>query len=275
MRVQQCSTSGCSRQAAFTTKSQAAWCLDCVDAVLRAGGVEAVEPFTSAGSFRLTRCLACGVEAHYKLQYTVDRNSVGEKTCRACFYRAMSARTEDRAVPGVTVEYRLDEIVQRLERSGWELLDLLSGARRGEDPVVGRCRFCGRIQAARISDFGFGCTCSRKTRSRHPTDKTPARASFATSGSAALAWWDHEVNDAAVLATATIRARRIVSWRCPACDLRFEKQIAEMAERPACPGCEQRQAAERTRERERLAVTSVADVPELLAAWADDADPAR
>ncbi len=47
------------------------------------------------------------------------------------------------------------------ERNGYELVDLLQGARPGEQLLVVRCVACGRQSVLRVGDIGFGCTCAR------------------------------------------------------------------------------------------------------------------
>jgi ssDNA-binding Zn-finger/Zn-ribbon topoisomerase 1 len=95
------------------------------------------------------------------------------------------------------------------------------------------------------------------------------------SGPPVLAWWDHERNDTATWETVTVRARREAHWRCPDCDLRFTARIDDMVTVRECPDCEPRHRAERQAELDRYKDLTIADVPELLAAWADDADPSR
>ncbi len=99
------------------------------------------------------------------------------------------------------------------------------------------------------------------------------KALLAESGSKALAWWDHDANDERTLATVSVRATREANWRCPDCDHHFPAKVLAMAERPSCPICSARAAAKRQEEYELLKVTPVADVPELMSAWADEADP--
>lgn len=89
--TQECSTTGCSAPAAFTTRSKPAWCTDCLDTILREGGLEPAEPFIGRRERRLTTCVTCGVQAHYLLDYTLDKNAIGELTCRACYYRTWAA----------------------------------------------------------------------------------------------------------------------------------------------------------------------------------------
>lgn len=47
-----------------------------------------------------------------------------------------------------------------------------------------------------------------------------------------------------------------------------------MAQAPSCPDCTAVREAEWEREHARYQVTPVSDIPELVAAWADDTDPA-
>ncbi|WP_199823290.1 hypothetical protein [Streptomyces sp. NRRL WC-3742] len=46
-----------------------------------------MEPFAKPTAWRLTRCLTCGCEAHYRFEYTVSKNAEDEATCRACYWR--------------------------------------------------------------------------------------------------------------------------------------------------------------------------------------------
>jgi hypothetical protein len=41
-----CSTNGCVNPASYRTRSKPAWCTDCIDDILRVGGLSADEPFT-------------------------------------------------------------------------------------------------------------------------------------------------------------------------------------------------------------------------------------
>jgi hypothetical protein len=124
-----------------------------------------------------------------------------------------------------------------------------------------------------MSDFGFGCTCSRNSRSSNPASPRVGRVLLTESASPALDWWDYERNDEATLATVTVRATRTCHWVCPECGLRFEAKTNYMSTRPSCPDCAARRREKWIEEYARWKVTSVADVPELMAAWADDDDP--
>lgn len=146
VRVQQCSTVGCTRQAAFTTRTQPAWCSECIDDILRTGGLEAVEPFPGLKKDRLTRCMTCGVRAHYKLTYTAEKNRTRERTCRACYWKVWAAerRAEPWHEPRV---YSREQIVRHLDAN--------TGGRPGSDsPVVAGQRPAVSLVGRRVSSAG-------------------------------------------------------------------------------------------------------------------------
>lgn len=263
---QACSTADCIHPAAFTTRSKPAWCTKCIDNLLREGGLKAAEPFTGPADWRLTVCLDCGVEAHYKFTYTLDKNLVKEKTCRACYWRDWAEASRNlphngpqralRALmPNHTAEqildmypdpevrellesywWPLDRIVSALDKHGFEFIATTVEFNDGEDPVVARCPLCRRISASRMGDFSFGCTCSRNIRSSNPAANTGGRVLLAESDSPALAWWDHERNDEAPFRIVTLKAIRKCHWLCPQCGLRFQEKVNDMtALRPSCP----------------------------------------
>lgn len=45
--------------------------------------------------------------------------------------------------------------------NGYELVELLQGARPGEQLLVVRCASCGRQTVERVGDVSFGCTCAK------------------------------------------------------------------------------------------------------------------
>lgn len=77
--VQLCSEPTCSQLAAYRTRSRQSWCHDHITAMLRAGGLEPLEPFTKPTAWRLTRCLACGVEAYYRSSTPSRRTRSGKR----------------------------------------------------------------------------------------------------------------------------------------------------------------------------------------------------
>src|SRR5258707_2810685 len=72
-----CAAKGCDNSAAFSTRTRPAWCDDHITQLLTEGGLAPIEPFTKRASYRLTKCLKCGCEAHYKFDYVLDRNATG------------------------------------------------------------------------------------------------------------------------------------------------------------------------------------------------------
>jgi hypothetical protein len=273
--MQRCSEAGCERTAAFKTRSRPTWCDEHLTAMLAAGGLEPLEPFVKPTVFRLTRCLNCGCEAHYRLEYVLDRNRAGELTCRACFWRDWARQT--RAVqhlPYAAVD--LAEARSHVEANGFDYIEALTSPSLHDDPHRVRCRRCRRISATRLSDVSFGCTCEsnpRRDRQTNNVSEPRCKELLKDSGLPALDWWDHESNDPVEWNTATVTAWREVHWRCPACDLRFARRTTEMASWPECPACEEKRRAAWQAEYERYQTTPVADVPQLASDWDDEADP--
>lgn len=155
-----------------------------LDELLNEAGLRLDQAYNARCSYRKTEwlhtaCLACGTKADYRLAYILDKNSIGEKTCRACYWREWYRSDEDiRYTSGVNlVEAKQRLVAEGLmeppadmsegearslaERNGYELVDLLQGARPGEQLLVVRCVACGRQSVLRVGDVGFGCTCAR------------------------------------------------------------------------------------------------------------------
>lgn len=275
--LQVCSEAGCSQPSAFRTRTNPAWCDDHITAILRAGGLEPLEPFKAPKAWRLTRCLACGCEAHYRFEYTIDQNRIGVATCRACYWRewAKWARSLSGGYARLTPTL-VEDARAHAEQHGFEYLGPLTSPSLPDDPHRTKCRYCGRISAERLGDIGWGCTCqTNPRRTAHTTvgrDKT-ARNLLKDSSLPALQWWDYEANDASAWETVTVKARREVFWRCPTCDLQFSQRVLDMTGRPSCPDCSARRQATWQAELAQWKVTPVADVPALAVAWADPADP--
>jgi hypothetical protein len=286
---QTCSTEGCGNTAAYKTRSRPAWCTDCIDDILGEGGPTANEPFTGPRDWRLTTCLECGVQAHYKFEYTLDKNAQREKTCRACHWiewakwaRQMSGETTPARI------YSVEEIVAHLDRNGFDFVATTVDVNDGNYPIIARYRSCQRISAARLGDIGFGCTCNQNVRSANPASAAVSAASsqnsrsvnptstklakilLADSEDAALDWWDHERNDEKTFRTVTLRATRTCQRICPECGHSFPAKVLEMTDgRHACPACSAIREAAWREEYERWKSTPVADVPELAAARAE------
>ena len=281
--VQECSEPGCHTPAAFGTRTKPTWCDDHITAILRQGGLEPLEPFTKQTAWRLTRCLNCGCQAHYRFVYTLDQNAMGQATCRACFWRGWAGH--QRSVLSGYVDMKvvpLEEARTHAESHGYDYLGPLTEPSLPHDPHRVQCQNCHRIRAVRLGDIGFGCDCLTLSSTSRWAARSSGRGSkdlMKDSGAAALGWWDHETNDSAAWETATTRATRAVNWQCPDCGVGFSARIRDMLLAADCPDCEpQRRAireAERAAAARRHETTTISQVPELLAAWADEADPAR
>lgn len=139
-----------------------------------------------------------------------------------------------------------------------------------------------------MGDIGFGCTYTHNVRAENPTAATstrnirstnPAAAKdakvfLADSDDPAREWWDHERNDEKTFRIVTLKATRTCKWVCPECNLSFPAKVVDMtAGRHSCPDCKAVRDAAWRAELELLKATPVADVPELAAAWAHEADP--
>lgn len=272
-----CSEADCGQPPAFSTRTKSAWCDAHITQKLRQGGLEPLEPFTKPKAWRLTRCLACGCKAHYRFEYTLEKNAYGEATCRACYWRqwARDARQAMGAYADLTPVSQA-KAREHAEKNGYDYLNALTAPSFSDDPHHVRCRYCGRLSAARLGDIGFGCQCQVNPRRERQTTKragSQQRELLKDSELPVLDWWDHEHNDAATWETATVKARREAAWRCPDCGLRFRNRILDMVNMRECPHCAPKRRAEWEAQHARYQTTPVADVPELLAAWDDEADP--
>lgn len=302
-KSQECSTSRCMNDAAYTTRTKPAWCTDCIDDLLRQGGLKADEPFSGPKKYRLCTCLECGVQAHYKFDYVLEKNGIGENTCRACFWISWAQHqrsTLDYELPSALLVmlrmrtpkqiyamaptpevhqflnsgwWPVERLVKRLDELDHDLVTTVVEVTDAFDPVVAKCRHCGKISAARMGDFGWGCTCSRNARGTSAVAAGSKPNLLIDSQHEALKWWDHGPNDETDLHTVTVRATRSFHWLCPECDHSFMASVNDMTRWLRCPRCEEARSAEWNREYERWKVTPVAAVPELLAAWADEDDP--
>ena len=278
MAVKECAWEGCRELAAYGTRSKPAWCDEHITAILREGGLEPLEPFATPTAWRLTRCLACGCEAHYRFAYTVEKNGQGEATCRACFWRRWAAEGRDRLAPYVLAgqmeterENDPEEVRVYIESHDFDYLGPLTSPSFHDDPQHVRCRYCGRMSAKRLADIGWGCDCQVNPR-RAPA-AAASRVLLRDSESPAVGWWDHDRNPADLWETATDRTRRVAAWRCPECGHGFEARILDMFGTPSCPVCSARRQEERRARSALAAVTPIAAVPELLARWADEESP--
>lgn len=308
--TQACSAEGCSAPAAFSTRAKPAWCEDCITGMARRGGLQPAESFTGPRNWWLTSCLKCQTQAHYRFEYILDQHAIGEPVCRACFWRKRAAelrqeswRTFERELLNLLRRFRPEEIleaavssshdvpVERVReylKSGWwwrerifrraddsefDLVELFDEVNDDNDPVVVKCRRCGRLEPKRICDLGWGCSCSRNTRAQNPGSPREKKVLLTESSAEALKWFDHKHNDSSTLDSLTTTERTNCTWLCPTCSATFEAAVVDMVKTPSCPSCKAARDEDLRDTFDRWRVTPVSEVPELVAAWIDEADP--
>lgn len=159
-----------------------------LDGILLQAGLKLSQPHDPKGKYRkdaylFTTCRTCGTEAHYRLKYILDKNAIGEPVCRACYWLSWYGESHalyDRSVRKILAEgvprselIRQGVITQEhdatwaqaeslAQENGYDLVDLIHGARPGDDVLVVRCQACGRQTAERPYDVKFGCMCGGK-----------------------------------------------------------------------------------------------------------------
>lgn len=267
---------GCTNVAAYKTKSKPSWCLDCIGDIMRVGGLSSDEPFEGPDAWRLTTCLDCGVQAHYKFSYTCGKNARGEKTCRACHWKSWAKMARARkGISSPEAKYSADAIVAHLEAHGFTLIATTSDINDGNDPIIACCSSCGRISAERMRDIAFGCHCSRNGRSARPATGAAPKSLLSESEDDALSWWDHNLNSDHDFRTATLRATRLCHWLCPDCGSSFDARVMDMTGgRHECPDCAVIRAAQDLEQHEKWKTTPVSEVSALAECWANAEDPA-
>lgn len=277
---QPCSSQGCPNPSAFKTKAKPAWCLSCIELILKGGGLESLEPFEGPNKWRLTRCTECHTEAHYKLTYITGKNAIGERTCRVCrwgagrgyparAYQGGDAEAMDPNTSTFSVAWTPSLAASYLKAHGFILRSTMLPDGAKNYPVSGSCTSCDKIHANRIEDFSWGCSCARNTQKQGN-----GRQLLSTSGHAALEWWDHQRNSEKDFHTASLKAQRICHWVCPVCSHSFTAKINDMTSAgPSCGQCSARNAANLKAMRESLAQMTVSQIHELLTSWADESSP--
>ncbi len=143
----------------FKTRSKPTYCDRHITAILREGGLEPLEEFTNPDDWRLTRCLHCSVEAHYRLVYTLDKNREGIPTCKACYWRKWAEWA--RSVGDTEAAHTTEELQALAANAGLEYLGPLTMPSLPNDPHLTICNSCGRHSANRARDMPFGCSCHK------------------------------------------------------------------------------------------------------------------
>ncbi len=266
-----CCVQGCDRPGVFRARTRPTWCQEHLEALYRSVGLELLEPVTKPSDYLLTRCLHCGFEGHYRLEYVLSLEGRGEQVCRACFWRNSLYDGDNFG----TVEDP-EEVRRIAERNGFKYLGLLSKPGLFKGIHATKCRACGRIEAQRACDLAWGCTCSRNQRSAASgSTRRKGPNLLRTCDLPQASWWDHERNPDSLWQTAKVGGRQLAWWRCPE-GHEFEARIFEVTRNSSpCPSCHERWLQEYKAQQESLKGKTIADIPELRDAWVEeDIDPA-
>lgn len=239
--VKLCSWDDCEEMAAFSTRTRPAWCDDHITAILRQGGLEPLEAFPGPKSYRMTRCLACGCEAHYRLEYTLEKNPLREPTCRACFWAQWTADTLDRG--GYPEEAEpVDPAVARMhaESHGYDYL----GPAPFPPAQRTRCRYCGRVAAERMGDISWGCSCQVNPRRARQSSNVFVPEHIGDGPVPRLnpelvQQWHPTANGRLKVEDISPGSRRYIHWREPSCGHEWTDSPAEREKgaRLRCPEC--------------------------------------
>lgn len=276
--IQKCSAEGCAEPALFRARTRAAWCDMHTAEVFDSAGVAMLQAPAKRGEHVLTRCFKCGCEAHYRLDYAIEK--VGEGVCRACYWRAWGTLMRDGLGGHANFPPEDTGRVEELAESmGYEYLGPLVPQPKDGDPHRVRCTYCGHISAQRSGDIAWGCSCrvnaSRGSGALNETQKRSQQAPelLKNCGGPVVDWWDHNTNPIEWWETVTPRAYRVASWCCPECSHHFTAKVNSMATHPECPVCEPKRRLAAKAEREHYAKVPVSAMPTLLRAWNDHTDP--
>lgn len=155
-----CSEPACAAPAAFKTRSNPTWCLAHVDDIYRSGGLRRIEGFTHPQDWILTECMVCTVQCHYRFEYVIEKNSIREPVCRACYWRHWAAEQRNLLCGYIeSAAVSFDEARAHAETHGYEYLGPLTTPSLSDDPHHTKCQRCGKVSAERLGDISFGCTC--------------------------------------------------------------------------------------------------------------------
>lgn len=267
-----CAADGCERTGAFRTRTRPTWCDKHLRDLYEEVGLTLLDNFTKPGEYLLTRCNHCSFEGHYRFEYVLERRKHSEQACRACYWTkwAKGARKHSGNRP-----VDLHHIQQMAEANGFTYLGPLTEPSLDEDPHGTRCNRCGRVEAQRPGDLGWGCTCSRNTKTATAGTKKTAGANLLKNSDSRYAdWWDHDRNPPELWETAKLKGRKEAWWRCPA-DHSFQRRISDVtgSHSSPCPTCREDAAEEWKAKRAAYEGLTIADVPELLDAWDEDISP--
>lgn len=233
-----------------------------LDEILAKGGLRINQPYDPQGLYRedqyiFTTCTKCGVQAHYQLKYILDRNEYQEQVCRVCYWLTwyggyqklynktvhsmikQGASRKDLIEQGVITQKKgptWDKASELAEEHGYDLVDLFITDRESDEVLVVRCKSCGRQTVKRPNDVRYRCPCIEK-KSGIPFGKEIKKPSTPLSK-----------RD---IAPRTPGAANIISY--------FDHHI---------PNSQKYDYSD-------LKEKTIADVPELRAAWDEDTPPEK
>lgn len=273
-----CSEPACSAEAIFRSRSKPAWCLTHVQARFAEAGVLMIGEFKNPTTHVLCRCLKCEIDTHIRLAYALDadkREGNYRTACKACQWRsweAENARIGASQVPTLSGE----AIRVYAQANDYDYITHIDNSPYVSDIHLIRCQHCGRQTADRSGDVGSVCPCRQNRRRSNQSTRTDSSSRknkrlLKDQAPSAAKMWDTSANDPGLWESITFRARQEVAWLCPTCQHRWTESVQRMnSAQFRCPQCQETQAQQRAAWYESFDGLTVADVPELLAAWDDD-----
>lgn len=222
----------------FATRTRPTWCFQHIDQFFIDGGLEPLAPFVAPNAYRMSRCLACGFEGHYRFAYVLQKREEGhgEKVCRACYWRSWAAGLWNAAFRDAV---DINQIRAMAEQKGWVYMGPLTDPSLEDDPHKVQCPRCGKIEAMRPGDIGWGCTCKVNPAPRRQwTGEAPPGEDRRLSPELLSQW--HPSRNTVSVAKVLNTSRRRIWWRDPRCGYEWQQTPydRQLRERLLCPQCE-------------------------------------
>jgi len=302
-----CSFPQCENLAAFKTRKHPAFCLSHITEIFSASGLELLEEFEKPDDYYLARCLTCGEQLHYRFKYLLDSKGypTKKKVCHVCHWRKWYVEGDLIGAVGNRHQLTREQAESYARDKGAELLKILAGPVLGEEIYITRCLTCGLLQAERYPSNHDKCRPLKESlvtsNPVHGSNSAIARKSepektfeitanqklgareFQPDNHLAflddLSWWDFEHNDNKQLFSLTPASRKTVYAICPRCSSSFTAPVFNLFLPHStqyvgiCDDCAKEQYNEHKQRWEHYKTTVVADYPNLLACWDDEASP--
>ncbi|WP_315915596.1 hypothetical protein, partial [Arthrobacter sp. lap29] len=97
--------------------------------------MKSVVPFPGIKERWRTRCLDCGAECDYLLNYLLELHTRDEPACRLCHWRLWVEQTSTNTGPITAAE-----LAALYERNGFEPVDEITALSNSSLPVLTRCK---------------------------------------------------------------------------------------------------------------------------------------